>query len=116
MDYEGFVNFEDEDDSAVSIGIFDPKNTRLVGTLSLENVRKTQEFRKYFLMEKRYVYNFIKLHFAENIKDLHFNRQLRILKENDVLKTFERLKYSKVCPQSKAKLYFRENYCNSFLL
>lgn len=116
LNYDGFINFEDEDDSAVSIGIFNPENTKLLGELTLEDIRKTQEFKHYYMLEKRFIYNTIKIHFIENKTKIYFNKQLRIIKEKELKEIFDKLKNSKFYPQPNAKLILRENCCSNFLL
>lgn len=116
LKYDGFINFEDDDDSAVSVGIFDPKNTKIVGKMSLEDVRNTQDFKHSYMLERRFVYNAIKIHFIEGKTIIYFNKQLRIIKEKELKKIFNNLKESKTFPQANAKLILRKNCCSKFLL
>lgn len=71
LKYDGFINFEDGEPPAVSIGIFNPKNTKIVGKLTLENVRNAQDFRKYYMLERKFIYNTFKIHFIENKNFVH---------------------------------------------
>lgn len=66
--------------------------------MTLENVRNTQEFRKYYILEKKFIYNAFKIHFIENKNFVHFNKKLRIIKEKELKNIFEKLKNSRTFP------------------
>lgn len=113
LGYDGFINFEDEDSSATSIGIFNPENTKVVGKLSLEDVRCTQEFKKYYMLERRFVYNAIKIHLVEKRRFVRFTKQLRIIKEEELKSIFKKLKTKS---QSDTRLILRKNCCSPKIL
>lgn len=116
LGYDGFINFEDEDDSAISIGLFNPQDSKVVETLTLDEVRETQEFRRYYMLERRFIYNFLKLHLVEGSSKIMFRKTIRILKEQDIQNIFKKLKISKTSFKPNAKLYLNENCCIKSIL
>lgn len=93
---DGFFNFEDMENDAPSLGLFRLEDSKVVGKLTLDQIRNSKEFELAYVTEKRRLADCIRVHIYTENFDIRLKRnKLKFLKEEDILKTFNNFKNSK---------------------